>query len=224
LLPSVTTIIHAALPEPEALRIWRLRPTAAADTRKAAIVGSLCHYRILSKLAVRAIPFPDTPLSEYPADARNRADLAEMMWDDLDLTIGYPRHVEKTIINRSSKYAGQLDLLAPISSESRKIDDMMTLADLKTSKQIRKSHCLQIGGYYEALGRTPDRGMIITLHTYEYGNHYLQPTFKILSRDSMDQMADEFLKLVDIYYDQGMYAASLAEYEAETAMKAAMTA
>jgi len=198
-LPSVTTIIHAVIPESEQIAVWKEK-NGNGNWQKmlasAQALGTVIHYRILNQLATRNLELPMITLEHLVDDAHVRAEIAEHMFCDLKLNIGYPRRVEEFVVCHEHKYAGTPDLVAPI-------DGVHTLVDLKTSKNIYESHKLQLGGYYEALGRNPDQGMLVSINPDERTNPSLKAFCVLLTKDELEQKADEFLKLVEKFYEYG---------------------
>ena len=61
----------------------------------------MMHFRIItSKVAPQPLNPPMFSPGEIPKDATHRLELCEAMWDDLGLEIGYPRKIERMIINK----------------------------------------------------------------------------------------------------------------------------
>ena len=194
--PSVTTIIHAIVPEPERLAQWKERNADwSKQTNRAATIGTLIHYRILNELAAQTLELPDIPFDQIPADAIKRVDLGQLMFDELNLDIGHPRRIERLAVNKQYKFAGKPDLVAPING-------VYTLADLKSSREFHDTHRLQMGGYHELLGRTAEQSMLISIHPNEKGNVHLRAHTEIIERDKLDGFADQFIELTREFHRQ----------------------
>jgi len=196
--PSVTTVIHATLPEPEKLANWKRNNGNWEKTLKnSSTLGTMMHFRILSKVAPQPLEPPIFTQDEIPKDATQRLELCEAMWDDLGLNIGYPRKVEKMIINKEHRFAGTPDLVAPING-------VYTLLDLKSSKELHETHKYQLGGYYELLEGTPEQGMLISLSTDTYANPCLRAHIVSLPKDELEYYRREFLKLLKAFHADNM--------------------
>jgi hypothetical protein len=196
--PSVTTIIGAVLEEPIGLRKWRENNADwEQQANKSAIIGTLIHYRILNGLAPNTLELPDIPFDEIPKDALHKVDLGEIMWDELNLEIGHPRRIEKFAINREFKFAGKPDLVAPVNN-------VYTLVDLKTSREVRENHKLQMGGYHELLDRTPEQAMLVSLHPNERGNSHLRAHTVVIPRKDLDEYADRFIEMAKEFHRRGL--------------------
>jgi len=199
-LPSVTTIL-SLVPKP-ALERWRDRLGEEADkiSAEAAVVGSVCHFRILNKLSIRqldppAIFLPWKDSLEWLEELNYRAEIAEQMWHDLTANIDLtPLYVEHTLISRKHRFAGTLDLLARIYGKN-------VLIDLKTSKELWETYKLQLGAYYllcEENNINVDMGMLVKLHPFEP----ISSGTVWLSRKELENYGKEFLVLVDEFYRQ----------------------
>ena len=193
--PSVTTIIQSTMPVPERLENWKKNSgvNGQLKMKNSQTLGTLTHYRILNKLAPNLLDPPNISLEDMPPNTQKLVDMCEIMWDRLELDIGYPRRVEKFSISKEFKYAGTPDLAAPINK-------IYTLADIKTSKEIYESHRLQLGGYYELLGCTPEQGMLISLHPNEHGNPHLRAHIVPITKFELELYRKHFLDLVKKFY------------------------
>ena len=192
--PSVTTILGEILDEPEGLTQWKLKNLDwEKTTNRSAIIGTLVHYRILNELAPQTLELPDIPFDEIPADALKRVELSQLMWEELGLKIGHPRKVEKFAVNQEYKFAGKPDLVAPIN-------DVYTLVDLKTSREIHDTHRLQMGGYHELLDRTTEQAMLVSLHPNERGNAHLRAHTETIARKELDAYADRFVEMTKEFH------------------------
>jgi len=200
LFPSVTTVIGNTLPVPDALAAWKLRTgkNGVETMRAAQIVGTLVHYRVLNTLSPSLLQPPEFDPDNLPKGAIEKIELAELMWSEFaaNLKIGYPRHIEKLLFNREHRFCGTPDMVCPV-------DDIYTLVDLKTSRELHEAHRIQLGGYHELLGRTPERGMLVSIHP-GYGNHFMRAHSHIIERRELDNHADRFLELVKEFHKRNL--------------------
>lgn len=196
--PSVTTIIHAMIEEPERLTQWKLNNGDwEKQTQRSQIIGTLVHYRILNDLAPQALELPDILFDDIPTDALKRVELGQIMWDELALDVGHPRKVERLVVCKQYKFAGKPDLVAPING-------VYTLVDLKTSKEIHETHRIQMGGYHELLDRTPEQAMLVSLHPNERGNSFMRAHTETIPRKKLDDYADKFIELSEEFHRKNM--------------------
>lgn len=196
--PSVTTIIQYARAEPEQLTRWKEKtPNWEKQTRNSQIIGTLVHYRILNPLSASRLELPEINIEEVPSDAYTKIEIAEHMFEELNLDIGYPRMVEKFVLSEKHRYAGKVDLVAPI-------DGVYTLADLKTSATVQETHKLQMGGYYGALPEKPERAYLISVHPDTKKNPALRAHIVEMSRDELEGKYLEFVELVEEFHRQGL--------------------
>jgi hypothetical protein len=183
------------MPVPEGLARWKISSGLAgvAKMKASQIVGTLAHYRILNKLAPQMLDPPDFSLEELPKDAFKKVEMCEIMWDTLRLNVGHPRKIEKLIYNKEHVYAGSPDLVAPVN-------EVYTLVDLKTSKEIYESHRLQMGGYYDLLGCAPEQCMLVSMHPDPYSNPHLRAHVVVITKDELEKYRTRFLDLVEKFH------------------------
>jgi len=105
--------------------------------------------------------------------------------------------VEKFVLSEKHRYAGKVDLVAPI-------DGVYTLADLKTSATVQETHKLQMGGYYGALPEKPERAYLISVHPDTKKNPALRAHIVEMSRDELEGKYLEFVELVEEFHRQGL--------------------
>jgi hypothetical protein len=196
--PSVTTILSAVRPEPKALARWKEKhPNHKEILKDRATFGTLAHFRILNQLSDVTIDLPEIPMAEWGDldSIETRLEIAEMMFHELDLDIGYPRVIETLVVNHDYKYAGRFDMLAMV-------DDIWTLCDLKTSKEAYDSHKLQLGGYYGALPehKKPERAMLICIHPYAENNPTFRAHVEIVSQENLINNCNQFWKYATEYH------------------------
>ena len=186
------------IPEPERLSQWKINNGDwEKQTNRSAIIGTLVHYRILNELAPQALELPDINFDNVPPDALKRVELGQLMWEDLALDVGHPRKVERFAVCKQHRFAGKPDLVAPING-------VYTLVDLKTSKDIHENHRLQMGGYHELLGRTPEQAMLVSLHPNERGNQFMRAHTETIPRKKLDDYADKFIELTNEFHKRGL--------------------
>lgn len=201
--PSVTTILDECLPKSPYLEQWRKNLCAQGIdpekvTRRAQIVGTLAHYRCLSKLGMTTLEIPLDEVDECTPDILQDVEICDLMFTEIlpTLNLGYPRQRETTVINREERYAGKFDLLAPSN-------DVLTLFDIKTSRSVYDTHLLQLGGYAAALwsnGVEVEQAAIITLHYKPENNPLLTGNVRWVKPDELKSQADEFIKIVRKYW------------------------
>jgi len=215
LYPSVTTIIHAILPEPPALKRWKEKTKNADQIRnESAAFGTLIHYRILNNLSVKDMELPTLEFDHLPHDALQKVEICEAMWDELKLEIGYPRMVEKLVVNPEHRYAGKIDLGAPIrkpgDANEKKV---FTLLDIKSSREVRENYLYQMGGYALAMPETPERALIVSLHPNSNGNKYLKGHIVEMSKSKLDHYGDKFIELAEEFHKQNLTEKLLKEHK-----------
>jgi len=203
---SVTSILVATLEKPE-LEAWRAmvgKEEADRIARERAVIGSVCHHRILSKYSIRsleppAIHLPWKDLREWLEELNYRSELCEMMWqeaiDSIDLE---PVYIEHTLVSHRHRFAGTFDMLA-------RIFDKDVLIDLKTSKELWEEHKLQLAAYAilcKENGINVDMGMLVKLHPFEEDNSSLKAETVWLSERELDSYGVRFLALVREFYEK----------------------
>jgi len=195
-LPSVTSIIHATLGEPEETRAWRMRtPNWKQLLKRYRYEGEFIHYRVLNRYAVRTLEPPeiDPPLLD-DEEFITAVETGEMMWNELGLNIN-PIVVEEVLINRKHRYAGRVDMIA-------EIDGQTVVIDLKRHfEPARKQFLLQIGAYAYAYGLDKvDKGMVVSLCPDQDRNPSLEAKVVEINKEGLNWFASEFLVLVDEFY------------------------
>lgn len=205
--PSVTTIIGATVPIPERLANWKISSGAAGHAKMKAsqITGTLIHYRILNNLAPQLLDPPNFSPEDLPKGTDKKVDIAELMWDTLNLDIGYPRKIEKLLYSKEHVFAGTPDLVCPING-------VFTLVDLKSSKEIYESHRLQLGGYYELLGCVPEQGLLVSLHPDPYGNPHLRAHTVPITKEELEDYRSQFLDLARKYHEMNLTPALIRDH------------
>jgi hypothetical protein len=195
LYPSVTTIISNVLPVPDRLAAWKLSSgkDGIEKMKASQIVGTLAHYRILNKLSPSLLEPPSFSPDDLPPGALEKVDLCEIMWDELALNVGHPRKIERLLFNKEHGFCGTPDMVA-------NIDDIWTLVDLKTSKEVYETHKLQMGGYYELLGCTPERAILVSIHPTTYNNKFLRAHTHEIPKEELELLRDRFLELAKEFH------------------------
>ena len=207
-LPSVTTILQDVLPEHPGLEKWRKKNKSwKLDLKRSQVHGTLIHHRILHEYHAGYLELPNISFDEWFEDTQDMIEDAVYMWNTLPLEIGFPRRVEFGVVNTVERYAGKLDMLAPISYNGSEM--VSHLLDIKTSKHAYETHTLQLGGYYGALpdGIKPKKAIIVGLPV---STGELKPHVKVLSEDELKQECDAFFKLAREWH---------SKYDAEEEMK-----
>ena len=197
-LPSVTTIIGDIMPNGWK-KGWQNKQTRAGKCHKTELdryskVGTLVHLRVLQQIAGVSLPLPEFPFSEYPKDIEEYCDVAEDMWCQVTDKIGKPRRpilVEQLVVDEVAGFNGTYDLKCMVGG-------MPTIIDIKTSKEARDSHFIQLGAYaLPQLHDTdiPKQGWVVSLCPYSDVNPTLEP--KIYPMDSLElkTKGNEFLNM-----------------------------
>lgn len=162
-LPSVTTIL-AETADNTWLNTWKNNtPNWEMISKRATIIGSIAHYRLLRPYSITHLTPPKISTSEWPHDIKqiiDAIDNARNILDTLDIDRSKPIYVEHTVYRfNHPAYAGTLDMLANINGKR-------TILDIKTSKKLRDDYVLQLGGYSKALkknGITCEQGMLLKI-------------------------------------------------------------
>jgi len=197
--PSVTTILHKMLPEPNGIKFWKMKnPNWEEILHERATIGSMVHYRILNRLSLRTLDLPDVHFDSLPSNLDELLDITDVMWNSLNFEIGQPRVIETIHVDRKDKYVGTPDIIAPFGK-------VVTLGDIKTSKDIHDTHILQMGGYYNMLKNNnvsylPERAYLISVHPFIKTNPKLRPHIVELSKKELEEKANEFADLVREYH------------------------
>lgn len=183
-LPSVTTIL-TDMDRVENNGVGKFDNFNRSDLDRLSKIGTLVHCRVLSSICELNAPMPNFPLSEYPKDSEKYCDIAEEMWEELELDISYPINIETSVVNEEHGYHGQLDLMC-------RLDGMITVIDLKTSARAYKDHYLQVSAYCKALPKLPERAMIISLCPYVEKNPSLIAKVYDMSIPDIEEYFSEF--------------------------------
>lgn len=185
-VPSVTTIledIHTVHNN----GVGRFDNFNEFDLDRLSKIGTLVHCRILSSVSEQNAPLPEFPLSQYPEGADDYCDIAQEMWDELDLDISYPINIETEIVNEQYGFHGHYDLKC-------RLDGIMTLIDIKTSARAYKDHYLQVSAYSMSLPEPPERAMIISVCPYVEKNPSLRAVAYPLTRPELEHYFLEFVE------------------------------
>ena len=191
-LSSVTTILHNTLPNNE-LNGWKSRNSNHKEiSRKAALLGSLMHLRILNQLSMAPLEIDKyLPFDEWPPDADKRMEARENQFLNLGLEFKKPLLIEQIVYHLNDPgYAGTLDICG-------KIEQRTTIADLKSTRKPIESHELQIAAYaaaIESMGmvKRVDWGMVI--YVREDSAEITE-----LNRHELLSRRDEFMQLAEQY-------------------------
>jgi len=194
--PSVTSILAATLERPE-LELWReLTPNADEIAAEAAVIGQVIHYRLLSRYSLRSLDPPTIYLpwkqtDEWLEELAYRAELAELMWEDLELEFA-DCLVEETLFSHKHGFAGTPDLIETVNGQA-------VLLDIKTGEKIWREHYLQMGGYYLLVKENGiDVQMGLIAHIHPFGD--LKAELVRIKLEKLNWFAAEFLGLVREFY------------------------
>ncbi|MHC1625362.1 MAG: hypothetical protein ACXQS2_05120 [Methermicoccaceae archaeon] len=197
-LPSVTSIIHKTLPEPDELKIWKmLNPDWKDLLKRYKYEGEFIHYRVLNRYAIRTLEPPEIdPSLLFDSEFITAIETGELMWDELGLNIS-PIMVEEVLINRKHRYAGRVDMIA-------EIDGQTVVIDLKRHfEPSRKQFLLQIGAYAHAYGLDKvDKGMVVSLCPDQDQNPTLEAKVVEINKEELSCFASEFLTLMEVFYEK----------------------
>jgi len=196
--PSVTSIIHEMLSEPDELKAWRITtPNWKSLLKRYKYEGEFIHYRVLNRYAIRTLEPPEIDPSLLDDEEFITAvETGELMWDELELNIN-PIMVEEVLINRKHRYAGRVDMIA-------EIDGQTVVIDLKRHfEPARKQFLLQIGAYAHAYGLDEvDKGMVVSLCPDRDRNPNLEAKVVEINKEELSWFASEFLTLVREFYEK----------------------
>jgi len=147
LVPGCTTMV--GLLDKSGPLIWwawklgkqNVKPNEYRD--QLADAGTLAHYLVTCELT-NTEPKADY-LAEFSQVDRDRADNALISFYNW-LKVHKIETIlsEKALVSEKWQFGGTLDIYG-------KVDGLLTLLDLKTSKAIYDSHYTQVGGYYKLL-------------------------------------------------------------------------
>ena len=219
-LPSVTTVIGDITGED--YRYWY------ASLRKKGYdpdkvlkgmgnIGTICHYRVLSKLSPSPIEMPDISIDEYPAGIDSYAEIFEMLWEQSGLRLER-NTVEHFSFDEYFGYCGTFDchserLYGDITCQRTMIkyhfNGESAIIDLKTSKEAKEKHYLQLGAYYAFIKKPPQYGIVVCLCPYTradtpYGNKNknLLPRVYVLTREELIEYRDKFYVMLKEWWNR----------------------
>ncbi|OPZ49164.1 MAG: hypothetical protein BWY95_00278 [Bacteroidetes bacterium ADurb.BinA104] len=218
ILPSVTTVIgdikkenfsgwHASLRKKGIDPDWELN--------RLGDIGTICHYRVLSKISPTPIDEPDMPVRLYPENAMTYADHFEMMWDELGLIVKRAT-CERKCVDEKKGYCGTFDCAGVVTGEIRdkkhgqviNLRNARCLIDLKTSVEAKEKHFLQLGAYSGFFKEKPEYGLVICLCPYTYDMHSgkpknpnLIPKVWLLTEKELEKYRREFYKMLKEWWE-----------------------
>lgn len=215
ILPSVTRVTRDMLPS-DYIKFFNAKCRRKGldpekELERLGNIGTICHYRVLSKISPTPIDLPDIPAKDYPKDAMERADVFEMMWDDLNLTIHQPI-CEKFNYSEDYGYCGTYDLAAIVSGvigdkrpegRGRKVylDESKCLIDLKTSADVKEGYYYQLGAYSLFTPFVPDYGIVVCMHPWVTPKRkYLIAMCYVLDRNELMGYKQKFLNLLSDWW------------------------
>jgi len=208
--PSVTTIISEMTPEPWGITNWKNKnPNWEKQLERKSIIGTVSHFRILKRFAARGVlPLPDIKMCDFPSDLAEKAEIAEMMYNSLDLKLRPPYLPEYTVLSHKHKYAGTLDLHAFLLPDERwKNRAGNYVFDLKTSNAVHDTYGMQLSAYKNALeemhpSNKVDGAAIINIHPFKDKNPYLEAKITFFDLDQLDDAFAKFKCLAEEYHSQ----------------------
>jgi hypothetical protein len=143
------------------------------------IVHGMCEYRLLGGVV-------DLSLYDKPAIKRYK-----QFCNWLDAYKVEPLHVEATVYNDDSLYAGSCDLMALV-------DGVPTIIDFKTSKGVYPTVALQMAAYAHAEYILTDEGEKVALPEFQRGAvlHIKPMSFNFIECDISETTFDFFLDVL----------------------------
>lgn len=188
--PSVTKIIHEAMPTPFALRYWIGEvgnEKAEARLKKAGERGTKIHDACEALLRGKTIHLD----KDFPDKKDKKCIVSFIDWAYQTQPTFNHKHIEFTVASRK-KYAGTLDLFCYINKEP-------WIIDFKTSAGIYNSHMLQLCAYQHAFeemtGIKANMGILHLNYRTKRGWSFID---KIQIKKKPITI-DDFLKVFEIY-------------------------
>lgn len=142
--PSVTTVLQI-LGSKKLLKWANYQGFKHIDIDK--ILEETSTFGTIAHSIVQSIVDKDNAEVLPPKDALMELDLKKLskkFYDEINKHTWETVYTEHTLISKELGYAGTLDWLC-------KYDEKTTLFDFKTSKMVKTSHILQLGGYKNLL-------------------------------------------------------------------------
>ena len=191
--PSVTTIIKLISINDDLMK-WAnymgfKRKNIKEIQDESAEFGTIVHSNL------RAIIDPNAPPADIFKDPRKEYEFSiiKRRFIEYFSSIEYKTiDTEMTLISPKFGYAGTLDWLARISDGKK---DRLLLLDFKTSKSIKTTMYLQLGGYYNLLKEiniNVDGAGIIIVNERECTMHPI-------SKEKLEEFSETFISLVSFY-------------------------
>src|SRR5271169_6415511 len=83
--PSVTTILHTVLPEPDGIKYWKLKnKNWEKDLTKSSDHGTLVHYTILNPLSDYTLDCSNLlPFHKWYSDTSEKLELSQIMFVEM---------------------------------------------------------------------------------------------------------------------------------------------
>lgn len=211
-LPSVTAIISNQLKLDYSW--WDKKISSQGkdpdwERNRLGMIGTICHYRVLSKISPTPIEMPEFPVSQYPENSAHYAELVEMMWQDLRFSISRAT-CEKFHANIELGYCGTPDCKGLVSGSFRDkrtgkevmIKNKKVLFDLKTSFEAKESYYYQLAAYSLFYESPPDYAMVICLCPYIEKNEYLLPRVYLLEQKELISYQNLFKKMIKSWWKE----------------------
>lgn len=179
-------------------------------------IGTICHYRVLSKISPSPIEMPNIPIDEYPDGVESYAEIFEMLWEQTGLRVEKAT-VEHFDVDEERGYCGTRDINGEfygtvkneITGDPITFTGNQTIGDLKSAFVAKEKHFLQLGAYYPFVKPVPQYGAVICLCPYTdakspYGNKnpHLLPKIYILTREELMQYRDKFYVMLKEWWNR----------------------
>jgi hypothetical protein len=196
-VPSVTTVLNSQLPKHPGIYGWEQKLRRAGinprdELERLSRVGTIVHFKILAGISPVKLDAPGFPFNQYPEKIDTYTEIAQELWDELDLPITNPI-CEHTFIDTQHLYCGTFDLLCDI-------DGVRTLIDIKTSAVPRDNHLIQVAAYGRYAGA--EEGMVVSLCPFIEKNPDMVAHAVKLNAHEMRIKSDHFLRMTAAWHEK----------------------
>lgn len=181
--PSVTTILSYE-------KNKNAKTPRGGYSGPAASLGSLTHFHCLRKFANTPLKMPSDPLwGITKEEASRRLSECLRMWHELIAPLDInPIAVETVVWNKHPRYAGRIDMLA-------KINNVLTLIDIKTGAHYPESHGMQAAAYWQALKRAPKQVQFYYMDAIVDRNPSKEGSILTYTKLDLEYWYEEFLNV-----------------------------
>jgi hypothetical protein len=170
--PSVTTVISQS-------------EGSKFSGSPSASIGSLVHFHITKKYSKKLLKMPTDRVWNIPREeVQARINRCLTMWNNLNLNIK-PIVVETALFCDTPRVAGRLDIFC-------KIDNDLTLLDIKTGKQYFDHHVMQ-GAIYQHMLRRKPQVLFVYLDGILERNPEQKAVLRYFTQSELQKGYDEFL-------------------------------